>query len=288
MPIFRTFIAGSFLVLGTMMCVAQTVHAQSLSSTVIGSYSTFGSARNFDSSVATSAQIARTETASNFNFSDATAGGTARAQTNYGTNRTFARASVAADPGNRATATAETKATSTWSDLLTVSKPGLNGTTGTATYSFAVDGTIFGNIGAYKAERRFQVFHNGNLVGQLTNSLPNGTYSETLTTTAFAITYGQPFTLSVSLESYAYRFEDTITTLLTSRADYENTATFTGFSVADTGGTPVTGASYVASSGTTSYSLVGAPAVVPEANSLALALPAFGMIGAVVIKRRKK
>lgn len=45
----------------------------------------------------------------------------------------------------------------------------------------------------------------------------------------------------------------------------------------------ITGASYTTSSGTTSYNLAGVPVVVPEPSTFAL-----GMVGAVIIKRRKK
>ncbi len=252
---------------------------------VVGAYSTSsGASAGFDTAVITNAQVAGLKTASN-TFSSATTGGKGLARTDYGTNHAYARASVAADLSNSANATAETTATSMWTDSLTLNKAGLAVTIGTASYSFSVDGSILGNIATYKALRRFKVYQDGNLVGQLINSMKDSSYNETLTTAPFAITYGKPFTLSVSLEAYAYRFENTIDVLKTSTTDYQNTATFTSISAFDAGSAPVTGASYTATSGTTSYTLVGGATVISE--SATLALVGVGLLGGVLIRGRK-
>jgi len=287
------------------LSVPTMVRAQSLTSSISGNFKTtnvfYSDTGSFNPTPVTDTSLLQqTMTVSDTSVdpSDgstvANAGGTARAQTQYGINSVFARATVNAGFDNSlftgVSASADVKSSSVWQDSIVVDKAGLTGTTGTLNYSFAVAGSISGNLNSsYKAQRSFVVKQNGSTIGTLTTNLSNGTYNETLTISSISFVYGQAFTLSAALSAEAQRIEDTIETPQTSKVDYQNGATFTSFSVFDGSGAQVNGATYSAASGTTSYNLIGGTAaLVPESSTVLLISIALivGSAAQFAIRRR--
>ena len=189
----------------------------------------------------------------------------ARAQTDFGINKAYAAAATTG------VYVGSVYATSSWMDFLTITEGGKSGA-GTVRYQFRVDGTaVSGPGGGDSASANFQVYHDGSEV-RLSNV--SGSIFET---SDLPFTYGEAFSLQTDLSvNVAYN----------GVADFFNTLELVSITPAG-----AEGAQLSTEFGGESFAPVfkgNAAAAVPEANTFALALPALVMVGAVVIKRRKK
>lgn len=184
----------------------------------------------------------------------------ARAQTDFGVNKAYASATTTD------VYAASVSASSSWLDFLTITEAGKSGA-GTVRYQFRLDGTLQGD----NASSYFEVYHDGQFV-PLTDI--GGSIYETADLTFF---YGEAFTLRAGLF---------VSVEVNGVADFFNTAELVAITPAGAEAAQLT-----AQDGGDSFApaFQGGAAVVavPESGTFALALPALGMLGSVIVRRRK-
>ena len=188
------------------------------------------------------------------------------AQSDYGINIVGVTTSVDDIPTLEAIAKAS--AGSAWSDTLTINEAGKFGTNGTVRYRFNFDGTVSGS-----ATVSYLVKHDTtDLILTDLDGAGTGTVFESQD---IAFVYGTAFGLEVRLD---------VLSTDTGTADYFNTLELTAIIPANVNGATLS----AGESGTAFQPLFqGTTVVVPEAGSLALILPALGVLGVVIVRRRK-
>ena len=195
----------------------------------------------------------------------------ASAQTNYGSHSISWLAFASASYFENATASASS--ISEWSDALTFDKPGSTGEAGFVSYTVSISGGT--------ATSSYGLTQNS-ASGFATGSFFGGSYTSQL----LAVVLGTPVDVSS-------RFSGSVSASAPngfSGTTGGGSVSLTTITLYNSLGQPISGGTMRGASNSTSYVLANGTnlaVVIPEAGTLALLLPALGIVGAVAIRRRK-